>query len=137
MARSEDRTGTAGGFSNVPLMSGAPVTVLVTMRSRSGSLDDLIEQCRTITGVGRGEHGALSFSYSMDGDRVLAIESYADAAAYQRHLELAATIAAHAEDLAEIESITFIGTPHDLEALDEVMSNLGATVSTAVAGFQR
>jgi quinol monooxygenase YgiN len=117
-------------------MSGAPVTILITMRSHPGKLDELIEQCRTVTGIGRGEHGALSFSYSLEGDRMLAIETYADAAAYARHLELAATIVAHAEDLAEIERISIIATPDDLELLDEVITGYGATPVSAVAGFQ-
>jgi quinol monooxygenase YgiN len=117
-------------------MSGAPLTVLITMHAHPGKTEDLIEQCRTVTGVGRGEHGALSFSYSADGDRLLAIETYADAAAYERHLELAATIAAHSQELAEIESIRFVGRPEDLEALTDIVAAYGASVAPAVAGFQ-
>ena len=117
-------------------MSGAPLTVLITMHAHPGKIEDLIEQCRTVTGVGRGEHGALSFSYSVDGERVMAIETYADAAAYERHLELAATIVAHAQELADIESIRFVGSPDDLDALTDVIANYGASASPAVAGFQ-
>ena len=116
-------------------MSGAPLTVLITMHAHPGKLEDLIEQCRTVTGVGRGEHGALSFSYSVDGERLLAIETYADAAAYERHLELAATIAAHSEQLADIESIRFVGRSEDLEALVDVVAGYGASTAPAVAGF--
>lgn len=117
-------------------MSGAPLTVLITMHAHPGKLEDLVEQCRTVTGVGRGEHGALSFSYSVEGERLLAIETYADAAAYERHLELAATIVAHAQELADVESIRFVGRSEDLEALVDVVANYGASVAPAIAGFQ-
>jgi quinol monooxygenase YgiN len=123
-------------WNSVPVMSGAPLTVLITMHAHPGKLEDLVEQCRTVTGVGRGEHGALSFSYSVEGERLLAIETYADAAAYERHLELAATIVAHAQELADVESIRFVGRSEDLEALVDVVANYGAAVAPAVAGFQ-
>jgi quinol monooxygenase YgiN len=118
-------------------MSAAPLTVVVRMRSRPGKRDELIGQCGIITGIGRGEEGTLGFSYSFAGDHLLAIEMYADAAAFLRHLELAATIAAHSEEIAEIEDVVMIGTPEVLEELADVVTQFGASTSTIVTGFHK
>lgn len=118
-------------------MSAAPLTVLITMQSHPGKRDELVAQCEMITGLGRGEEGALEFSYSMDGDRLLAIEVYADAAACLRHLELSATIAAHSQEIADVENVMIVGTRADLDALADVVARFGASTSEIVAGFQR
>ena len=118
-------------------MSAPPLTVVIRMQSHPGKRDELIAQCGIITGIGRGEDGTLGFSYSFAGDRLLAIEMYADAAAFQRHLELAATIALHSEEVAEIEDVMIIGTPDDLEELADVVRELGAATSAIVTGFHK
>jgi quinol monooxygenase YgiN len=118
-------------------MSAPPLTAVIRMRARPGKRDELIGQCGIITGIGRGEEGTLGFSYSFSGDHLLAIEMYADADAFLRHLELAATIAAHSEEIAEIEDVMMIGTPDDLEALADVVREFGAATSAIVTGFHK